>query len=189
MIAFLSGEVLKTSYDNVILSVGGVGYGIHMHIRDVSILRPGQSLGVYITEIVREQSYDLYGFMSEDDKFFFDQIMKVSGVGPRIALALIGLATTDELAIAIKNSNINVLTSAPGVGKRLAERIVVELKDKIALQNLSPNETNVGVPSKEAESALLSLGFKQADVEQMLKFVDVGAPVEEQVRQALRGKR
>lgn len=189
MIAFLRGEVLRTSYDNVILLVGGVGYGIHMHIRDVSILKPSQSLEVYVAEIIREQSHDLYGFIQESDKLFFDQIMKVSGVGPRIALALLGLATTDELSAAIKNSSVNVLTSAPGVGKRLAERIVVELKDKIVLSVSGSNELIASAPSKEAEAALLSLGFKQTDAEQMLKFVDINSPIEEQVRQALRGKR
>ena len=188
MIAFIRGVVEHLGFDVVTVTVGGVGYGLHMSIRDVSSLSKGQEVELFVAEIIREQSYDLYAFTNEKDKKFFDLILKVSGVGPRIALALVSIATIDEIALAIQSSNIALLTSTPGVGKRLAERIVVELKDKISLSN-DAEFSGLRAVSKQAEDALLALGFRQNDVDSMLKNVDTSSPIEEQVRQALRRKK
>lgn len=187
MIAFLRGVVEYIGYDSVGIDVAGVGYGVQMNIRDVASLKKGQDVNLLISEIIREQSFDLYGFTDVKDKNFFDLILKVSGVGPRIALALVGMATIEEIASAIKTSNIAILTSAPGVGKKLAERIVVELRDKINTDLAVSSEKFTSI-SAQAEEALLALGFKQADAQAMLKNVDASLPVSEQVRAALKGK-
>lgn len=186
MIALLVGEVENIAFESVTLLVGGVGYSVQMSIKDVSSLVKGGQLKVYITEVIREQSYDLYGFMNERDKKFFDLMLKVSGVGPRIALALMGMASPDEIMSAIQSANIALLTSAPGVGKKLAERIIVEMKDKVKAFGISGVSVS-GSYSFQAEEALMALGFKQGDASAMLKNVDLSLPIEEQIKIALRG--
>lgn len=187
MISLLNGVVDRCEYDGVTLLVNGVGYGVFVSIRDVAKLEKGSLVTVYISEVIREQSYDLYGFLEESDKELFETLLKVSGVGPRIALALISITESNELIGAIQSSDINKLSSAPGVGKRLAERIVVEMKDKFKgktyeMSNLSsPNNYH-----SQAEDALVSLGFKKIDAEMMLKNVDKSLTVEEQVRMSLK---
>lgn len=188
MIALLVGEVENIGFESVTIIVGGVGYGVQMSVKDVSGLVKGAKLKIFITEVIREQSFDLYGFTAERDKRFFDLMLKVSGVGPRIALALMGIATSDEIMSAVQSANISLLTSAPGVGKKLAERIIVEMKDKVKLFGIA-NESITGTYSHQAEEALMALGFKQADASSMLKNIDVSLPVEEQIKIALRGGR
>jgi Holliday junction DNA helicase RuvA len=186
MIALLVGEVENIGFESVTLLVGGVGYSVQMSVKDVSALVKGDKVKVFITEVIREQSFDLYGFTNERDKRFFDLMLKVSGVGPRIALALMSIASADEIMSAIQSANLTILTSAPGVGKKLAERIVVEMRDKVKLFGISG--TIVGNSgTRQAEEALAALGFKDSDVAAMLKNVDVTLSVEEQVRFALRG--
>lgn len=187
MISLLSGVVDRCGYDGVTVLVNGIGYKVFMSIRDVAKLEKGSSTTVYISEVIREQSYDLYGFIDENDKDLFETLLKVSGVGPRIALALIGITESNELIGSIQSSDINRLSSAPGVGKRLAERIVVEMKDKFK----GKANAVAGAPSSnnyhsQAEDALVSLGFKKTDAEVMLKNVDKSLSVEEQVRMALK---
>lgn len=184
MIAFIRGVVENVAFDSVVIDVNGVGYGIHLHVRDVSSLKKGQNIQVFISEIIREQSYDLYGFMQIEDKNFFELLLKVSGVGPRIALALLGMVSREEVAIAIQNGDIALISGAPGIGKRLAERLVVELKDKVAGSGISMNGQSVN--QNQVEDALISLGFKPNDIKSMLKNVDPNMSVEEQIRQALK---
>lgn len=186
MIAFIRGVVEVVAYDSVIVDVGGVGYGVQLHIRDVSTLKKGQNIEVHISEIIREQAHDLYGFINAEDKAFFELLLKVSGVGPRIALALLGLASRDEVAGAIQNGDVTLISSAPGIGKRLAERIVVELKDK-ALPLSVTGSNNYG-RQNQVEEALISLGFKPNDIKSMLTSIDTSATVEEQIRQALKAR-
>lgn len=186
MIAFIRGVVESVGYDSVVIDVGGVGYGVQLHIRDVSSLRKGQNIEAHISEIIREQAHDLYGFTQIEDKTFFELLLKVSGVGPRIALALMGLASKEEVAGAIQNGDIVLISSAPGIGKRLAERIVVELKDKVGASGMII--TTKSSVHNQTEDALLSLGFKPNDIKLMLKDIDTTMSVEEQIRQALKVK-
>lgn len=186
MIAFLRGVVQSVAYDSVIVDVGNIGYGVQMHIRDVSSLKKNQNIEVFISEIIREQAHDLYGFINIEDKAFFEILLKVSGVGPRIALALLGMVSRDEIVSAIQSGDVNMLSGAPGVGKRLAERIVVELKNKS--MPLDTSLLNTTSNQNQAEDALISLGFKANDVKLMLKGVDSSLSVEEQIKHALKVK-
>lgn len=187
MISVLNGVVDRCGYDGVTLLVNGVGYGVFMSIRDVAKLERESLITVYISEVIREQSYDLYGFLNEKDKDLFETLLKVSGVGPRIALALISITESHELIGAIQSSDISRLSSAPGVGKRLAERIVVEMKDKFkGIAYEESNGTSIKNHHSQAEDALVSLGFKKVDAEIMLKNIDKSLTVEEQVRMALK---
>lgn len=188
MISLLSGVVERCGYDGVTVLVNGVGYGVFVSIRDVAKLEKGLSATVHISEVIREQSYDLYGFLEESDKELFETLLKVSGVGPRIALALISITESHELIGAIQSSDINKISSAPGVGKRLAERIVVEMKDKFKgrAYEVSSSVSASNSYHAQAEDALVSLGFKKIDAEMMLKNVDKSLTVEEQVRMALK---
>lgn len=184
MIAYLRGKIVTSDIDYAVIDVAGVGYGVQLTIRDASSVSIGQDTEVLVSEVIREQSYDLYGFLALKDKQLFEKLLKVNGIGPRTAMALIGLEGSDALISAIANSDIKFLISAPGVGKRVAERLLIELKDKVE----QVATVSVNRPDQRAEDALLSLGFKPNDAKAMLEGVDANAPIEEQIRQALKRK-
>lgn len=184
MIAYLRGKIVSSNVDYAIIDVAGVGYGVQLTIRDASSISAGQDVEVLVSEVVREQSYDLHGFLTLKDKQLFEKLLKVNGIGPRTAMALIGLDGSDALISAIANSDIKFLISAPGVGKRVAERLLIDLKDKV--EEVIVTSTNRH--DQRVEDALLSLGFKLNDIKSMLEGVDSAASVEEQIRQALKRK-
>ncbi len=185
MIGYLRGKIKAINFESVIIDVGGVGYGVHLCVRDVASLKLDQGVELFISEAVREQSYDLYGFFEVSEQHIFDQLIKVSGVGPRIALALLGIGQANDLFAAISTEDLSYLTRAPGVGKKLAEKMIIELRDKVP--KLDPTYTGLQESSAtvDAEAALDSLGFKPNDIKQMMENVDKTLPVEAQIKQAL----
>jgi Holliday junction DNA helicase RuvA len=189
MIGYLRGKIKSIDFESVLVDVGGVGYGVHMSVRDVANLKIDQSVELLITEAVREQSYDLYGFFDASEKRIFDQLLKVNGVGPRIGLALLSVGRVNDLFSAISSEDISYLTQAPGVGKKMAEKMVIELRDKVPQFDPSYLSKDRNLESTiDAEAALLSLGFKTSDIKQMMDGVDNNLAVEEQIKQALSRK-
>lgn len=185
MIAYLKGVIEKVGFEQVIVLVGGIGYGVRVPVSDAAVTKPGDEVSLYISEVIREQSYDLYGFRDEAQQRIFERLIKVNGVGPRIALVLLGLGSYNDLIGAIQAGDTAYLTNAPGVGKKLAERLIIEVRggldDLLEDQQLGADE-NVS----EAEAALLALGFKQEDARKMLNDVPRELSIEEQIKQALR---
>ncbi|HET7398208.1 MAG TPA: Holliday junction branch migration protein RuvA [Intrasporangium sp.] len=171
MIASLTGTVLKAGLDSVVLDVGGVGMLVHTTPATAAAVRPGQPASLATTLVVREDSLTLYGFGSEDEKVVFETVQTVSGVGPRLALALLAVHPPAKVRSALGNGDVAALTKVPGIGKKGAERLVLELRDKLGSLAGSGSATAPATPSstdagrEQVREALVGLGWsvKQAD--------------------------
>jgi Holliday junction DNA helicase RuvA len=192
MIATLSGKVAEKLADVVVLDVQGVGYGLLMTLEEHERLIVGDETKVYIHEHIREDSHDLYGFTSYDTQKLFEQLLSVKNVGPKVALAVLGIGNTTEVRAAIASGDIKRLQTAKGVGKRAAEQMVVELRDKVGLAAGGSAEDIVGRSGvnagDEAVQALIALGYNDVDAQRALTGIDPALPTEQRIKQALKGK-
>lgn len=190
MIATLSGVVSEKLTDMVVLDVHGVGYGLLVTSEDFGRLPTGEAAKLYVHEHVREQAYDLFGFVQLDTKKLFEQLLGVKNVGPKVALAVLDIGTAPAVRGAIAAGDVKLLQSAKGVGKRAAEQIVVELRDKVGLAASDAAEgiaTRPGVnTADEAVEALISLGYSPQDATVALKDIDPELSTEERIKLALR---
>lgn len=191
VIATLKGIVSEKLAALVVLDVAGVGYGLQVTAEDFGRLHTGAEAKLYVHEHIREQGYDLFGFVQLDTKALFEQLLGVKNVGPKVALAVLDIGTAPAVRGAIAAGDVKLLQSAKGVGKRAAEQIVVELRDKVGL---SATETAEGIVSRpgvntqdEAVEALVSLGYSPQDAVLALKNIDASLPTEERIRKALKG--
>jgi len=191
MIATLSGVVSEKLHDQIVLDVNGVGYGLSVTAEDFGRLHSGEQAKLYVYEHIREQSFDLFGFVALDTRSLFEQLLGVKNVGPKVALAVLDIGTAPGVRGAIAAGDVKLLQSAKGVGKRAAEQIVVELRDKVGLAASEVAEGIVGRPGvntqDEALEALVSLGYSPQDAMLALKDIDNDLPVEERVKLALKG--
>jgi Holliday junction DNA helicase RuvA len=195
MIAFLKGKLHSIRGDAVIVEVGGVGYLVQVPLSLLSLLpSPGQEVLLHTFLSVREDGMNLYGFDTVEALDIFSLLLNVSGIGPRGALSLLSVITPQNLVLAVGEENVGLITRAPGIGKKSAQRIILELKDKFkkyagpAVAAVSPEG---GAPSSsDAVEALVALGYPSAQaalaVERAGRDAGPGASVEELVRQALR---
>lgn len=191
MIATLTGVVSEKLVDTVVLDVQGVGYGICVTAEDHGRLVSGDTAKVYIYEHIREQAHDLYAFLSRDTKNLFEQLLGVNGIGPKMALNMLSIGTAQEVKQAIAGGNVKFIQRANGVGKRVAERVVVDLKDKVGLTavdlgsaGLLQSETTL--MKDEAAEALVALGYTAYDAAKALEKIDIQLPTEERIKQALK---
>lgn len=191
MIATLSGVVSEKLGDVLVLEVGGVGYGLIVTLADFGALHAGQPAKLYVHEHIREDAHDLYGFAQQDTLGLFRQLLSVKNVGPKVALAVLGIGTAADVRAAIAGGDVKRLQTAKGVGKRAAEQMVVELRDKVGLMPGAAAEDVVGRGAAnladEATQALLSLGYSEADAALALQNIDPSLPTEERIKQALKG--
>lgn len=189
MIATLNGTVAEKLVGVLVLDVGGVGYGLYVTNEDFGGLAVNDATKIYVYEHIRENSHDLYGFKKLDVKYLFEQLLDVNGVGPKMALNILGVGSADAVRTAIASGDTKYIQAASGVGKRVAERVVVELKDKVGLVSSEGATDFLQGPAMqdEAVQALVALGFTAQDASLALKNVDEKLPTEERVKQALRG--
>jgi Holliday junction DNA helicase RuvA len=192
MIATLNGVVSEKLPNQVVLDVNGVGYGLNVTNEDFGRLATGQSAKVYVYEHIREQSHDLFGFVTLDTKNLFEQLLGVNGVGPKMALAVLSVGSGSDVRVAIAGGDTKFIQQASGVGKRVAERIVVELKDKVGLEGVDLATTGMLqgeslLMKDEAVEALVSLGYTAQDAAVALQKIDPALPTEERIKQALKG--
>lgn len=193
MIATLNGIVSEKLADIIVLDVQGVGYGLWVTAEDYSALATGEQAKLYIYEYIREQAHDLFGFTKKDTKALFEQLLNVNGIGPKMALNMLSIGSSQALKQAIASGDVKFIQQANGVGKRVAERVVVELKDKVGLVSADLESTGLlqsetAMMSDEAVEALVALGYSAQDAATALKNVDTGLPVEDRVKQALSSK-
>jgi len=193
MIASLRGTVSEKLPDVVILDVGGVGYSLFVTTEDYGQLPTDQPVKVYIHEHIREQSHDLFGFVRLDTKQLFEQLLGVNGVGPKMALAVLSIGSASDVRGAIAGGDTKYIQAAQGVGKRVAERIVVDLKDKVGLAGVDLTTTGIFqgealVQQDEAVEALVSLGYSVQDASVALSKIDPNLPAEQRITMALRGQ-
>lgn len=192
MIASLTGSVEKQT-DSIILDVHGVGYGVFVTAEDFGQLANGQQTRVYIYEHIRETNHDLFGFLTADTKQLFEQLLGVNGVGPKMALSLLSAGSAQEVRKAIATGDVKFIQRANGVGKRVAERVVVDLKDKVGLVGVDLASTGLLqsdtlLIQDEAIEALVALGFSPQDAAKALQTVDSNLSTEDRIKQALKAK-
>ena len=198
MIARLKGTVLETTPLMVVIDAGGVGYEVHIPITTAEkVPAAGNQCSLFIHSVYREDSASLYGFATREDRDFFRLIVeKVSGIGPKIAIAILSRMSVDLLRGAIASSDIALLTKCPGIGKKTAERLVIELKDKVGLSaTASPSDASDAAANaspgafQDAVSSLIILGYKPADADKFVRkassLLPAGASVEALVKKAL----
>ena len=163
MIASVRGVVLSAGLDSAVIDVGGVGLLLHTTAGTAASLRPGAEAVLATTLVVREESLTLYGFADEEERAVFTQVQSVPGVGPRLALAMLAIHSPDGLRLAIGNGDIVALTKVPGIGKKGAERIILELRDKIDVPSgATPGEATrpaVHEATAQVHDALVGLGW------------------------------
>lgn len=191
MIASLSGVISEKLLDLVILDVQGVGYGLLVAAEDHAKLVPGDKAKLYIHEHIRENAHDLYGFTHQDTKRLFEQLLDVNGVGPKMALNILGTGSVEDVRRAIASGDTKYIQSANGVGKRVAERVVVELKDKVGLVSTADGGVlfagSAALQEDEAVQGLMVLGYTAQDATKALQSIDPGLPIEERIKLALKG--
>lgn len=189
MIATLTGIVAEKLSELLVLEVAGVGYGLLVTNEDFSRLTVGDQAKVYVHEHIKENGYDLYGFCSLDSKRLFEQLLEVNGVGPKMALNVLGVGSADAVRAAIAAGDTKFIQAASGVGKRVAERVIVELKDKVGLVSSEGATDFLQGPAMqdEAMQALVALGFTAQDAALALQKVNAELPTEDRIKQALKG--
>lgn len=180
MIASVRGPVIEVALDHVVIDCGGVGYRVLATPATLSRLRRGDESTLLTSMIVREDSMTLYGFTEPDARSLFSLLQTVTGVGPRLAMATLAVLEPDALRRALADSDVKALTSVPGIGKRVGERLVVELRDKVdrpaaAGGVAGPSGAPVGVAGQVTE-ALIGLGFTAAPAEKTVAAVLAETP-------------
>lgn len=192
MIAHLIGTVTEKFETSIILDVNGVGYELAVSTPDSEKVNLDDKAKFYTYHSIRENSEDLFGFSSLAAKKLFQMLITVSGVGPKAAMSILSLGTTEEVRNAIANTDAAFISKAAGVGKKSAERVIVDLRDKVgapshygATETKFTVSTNVG-PEDEALDALIALGFPLKEATTTLAKVDPNLSVEERIREALK---
>ena len=194
MFYYLSGVVAEMETNLAVIDCGGVGYACATTNYTLSQLKKGEKAKLYTYMNVREDAVELFGFASQSELHSFKLLLGVSGVGPKAALSILSANTPANLAMAVVMGDEKALTAAPGIGKKIAQRIILELKDKLAKE-----QQEIGMPTApgivagekskavEAAAALAVLGYTQQDIAVAMKGVDVAnLPLEEIVRQSLK---
>ena len=193
MIASVEGIVGAVAFDSIVLEVGGLGYRIFAAPAVLATAVPGSKLKLHTFHLIREDLQALYGFRSTEELGFFTLLLTVTGVGPKVALAIVGSRPTPDLQLAIMAQDQAVLVSIPGIGKKLAERVIFELKEKVAAAGVAAAPGAVagsGATEGEIVAALQALGYSLAEAREASRaaLLDVGvaSTLEERVKAALR---
>lgn len=193
MYYYVNGTVAEIGPNLAVIDCGGVGYACATTNYTLAQLKRGEQAKLYTYLHVREEIFDLYGFSTQAELSSFKMLLGVSGVGPKAALAILSSGTPNQLALSIVTGDEKSLTGVPGIGKKIAQRIILELKDKLAKEQtgfdarmgtLSP--IPAGGKTQEAASALAVLGYSSQEISAALKGVDAALPVEEMIRIALK---
>jgi len=191
MIASLDGTVAAVAADSLIVEVGGVGYRVFASPSVLGAAAPGGRLKLFTHHVVREDLQALYGFRTVEELGFFGLLLTVTGVGPKVAMAIVGSRPTAELQLAIMQQDQAILVSIPGIGKRLAERVIFELKEKVAAAGVAAiGASGAQVAESDVVGALQALGYSLPEAREAARVglgaVGAGSSLEERVKAALR---
>ena len=190
MIAHIKGQIAEKFNNSVIVDVHGVGYEITLTALDYDNVKLGDEIKFYTYHSIRENAEELYGFSSLAAKKLFELLISVQGIGPKAAIAILSLAQPEEVRNAIANADAAFVSKASGVGKKSAERVIVDLRDKVGIPSHYGAPEIVSTPGKnepdEALDALIALGFPLREATAALEKVDKTLPVEERIKLALK---
>ena len=180
MFNYISGTVAEIENNTVVIDVGGVGYALSVSLNTLAQLTAGESAKLYVSEAIKEDAFDLYGFATKSEKRSFELLISISGVGPKAALSILSSSTPESLTMAILAGDEKALTVAPGIGKKIAQRVIYELQDKIAKESggmvsaVRTQAAGVGTDKlADATAALSVLGYGTLDINVALKGVDL----------------
>lgn len=194
MFYYIEGTVSEIGEGVAVVDCGGIGFELNTTLNTLSQINAGKKAKFYIFDYVKEDCFDLYGFSSKSEKRCFEMLLTVSGVGPKAAISILSAVTPETLALAVMSGDVKALTSAQGVGKKIAQRVILELKDKMAKQADAPSFTppapvpgTDGSALSDAVAALTVLGYGSAEINAALKNTDsAGKSAEEIIKAVLR---
>lgn len=196
MFYHIKGTVMDVEPNLAVIDCGGIGFAVNTSAYSMSQLRLGTEAKLYISEQVREDAFELYGFQTQAEKHCFEMLISVSGVGPKAAISILSSNTPEGVCMAIMSGNDKALTVAQGIGKKIAQRVILELKDKMQKESATFSLPDAGfsVPAgdgaqtrmADAASALAVLGYSSSECAAALKGVDMTMPLEDIIRAALR---
>ena len=195
MLYYVSGTVTILEPGLAVIDCGGVGYGCHITAYTASQLKLNQPARLYITESIREDAFDLYGFISREEQRCYELLTSVNGVGPKAAMSILSAGGPQNFTLAVMTGDEKMLTAAQGIGKKITQRIILELKDKLGGAGMELDFSTgpaVAAPVQSggslalARAALQELGYSPAEIQSALKGADPNATTEELVRYALR---
>ena len=195
MLYYVSGKVTVLEPGLAVIDCGGVGYGCRVTAYTAGQLKLNQNAKLYITESIREDAFDLYGFSNREEQRCYELLTSVNGVGPKAAMAILSAGGPQNFTLAVMTGDEKMLTAAQGIGKKIAQRIILELKDKIggggmeldfSAGSAAAAPAQQGSSAALAHAALQELGYSPAEISAALKGVDPNASTEEMVRHALR---
>lgn len=198
MLYHVEGTVTDIDANLVVVDCHGVGFALNASLNTVAAVRIGEVSKLYIYESVREDAFDLFGFASKEEKRCFEMLIGISGVGPKAAISILSTNTPTNLALAVLNDDIKALSSAPGIGKKIAQRIILELKDKISKETAGL-ELGDAVPAaaaapasdnparQDAIAALAVLGYSMPEINRAIQKTQIdGLTTEQIVKSVLR---
>lgn len=190
MIARLRGQVIEHDGGTVVVDCNGVGYGVLVPVDEQSRLPVGTPADLFIAEHIKEDSHDLFGFAVKSRKMLFDLLTSVNGIGPKAAMAILNIGSEGQVRSAIASGDTKFITAAKGVGKKVAERAIVDLKSKVGLEASESATDFLGdaTVTDEAVEALVALGHTPQDAAELLRGVDTSLSIDERIRAALRGR-
>lgn len=183
MIATLKGNLQDVADAVAVVEVGGIGYGVHVPSRIVDQLSVGSEVFFHTYQHVREDALELFGFLERADKMLFERLIQVSGVGPRLGLTMLSHYTAQQLHEAILGQDVALLNSISGIGKKTAQRLIVELSEQMA--DIALGGGDAGAAGVGLVDALMALGYSQPEAASAARAADQSAPLEEQVKTAL----
>jgi Holliday junction DNA helicase RuvA len=191
MIEYLNGQIIELNPAHIVVDVNGVGYFAHISLATYTALQGKKQVHLHVHQIIKEDAHLLYGFANTDERFLFRMLISVSGVGAGTGILFLSSLTADEIKSAIVSGNVEKLKSVKGVGLKTAQRIIIELKDKLAKESISTNifSDTDNTMRDEALSALVTLGFVRKNAEKVVNDVLSKEPslsVEQIIKSALK---
>ena len=178
MIGFLRGTVHEKQAPHVVIDVNGVGYDVETPLSSFfNLPAPGEQVAIRTHLVVREDAHILYGFLTEEERALFRSLIKVNGVGPKVALGILSGVSVDDFCLWVSDNNVAAMVKLPGIGKKTAERLIIDMRDRLPEQTSGALSKAASVirkqtsPQDEAISALVALGYKQLDAEKRVRAV------------------
>ena len=197
MLYHIEGTVTDFETNLVVIDCGGIGYALNASLNTISGVKLGERAKLYAYEYIREDAHDLFGFLTKGEKRCFEMLIGISGVGPKAVISILSSNTPESLALAVLNGDVKALICAPGIGKKIAQRIILELKDKLAKETASsdfggvmpvvPAQTEESSARSDAIAALAVLGYSMPEINAALRTLQTDEmTVEQIVKAALR---